>query len=368
MSDQCHYRQPFHRCTDQLRSDACPHSARKDMIKMHDNLRRARSKGGNVRTIGILGYGDVQALDLIGPADAFAIANDHLRAAGSTADYKIVVLGLTRGMFAAESGVLLKPHTTLQDAPALDTLLISGGRALRVRENYERVANWIRERERSIRRIASICTGIYALAATGLLDGRRVTTHWKFADDVAQQFPLLNLDSNSIFIKAGKFYTAAGITAGIDLTLALIEEDHGPELALGVARELVVYFKRPGGQEQYSEPLQFQTHSGDRLLSLAPWILAHLKQNLSVDALAERACLSPRHFTRRFKHAFGVNPGEFVERVRLDEARRRLTGSGGTIECIAESVGFGNSDSFRRAFERRFGVAPSVYRGRFSTA
>lgn len=335
---------------------------------MRGNLRKAHSKGASISTIGILGYGDMQALDLVGPSDAFAIANNHLRAGGFTAEYKVIVLGLTRRTFTAESGVVLKPHTTLREAPALDTLLISGGRGLRVRQNYERVANWIRERNRSIRRIASICTGIYALAATGLLNGRRVTTHWKFANNVAQLFPRLELDADAIFIKTGKFYTAAGITAGIDLALALIEEDHGSELALGVARELVVYFKRPGGQEQYSEPLQFQMRSGDRLVSLAPWILAHLKQNLSVDALAERACLSPRHFTRRFKHAFGVNPGEFVERVRLDEARRRLTGSGGTIEGIAESVGFGSSDSFRRAFERRFGVAPSVYRGRFSTS
>lgn len=335
---------------------------------MHNNFRKTHMKGASIRTIGILGYTDVQALDLIGPADAFAIANDHLRAADCSAGYKVVVLGLTRRTFAAESGVLLKPHRTLWNAPTLDTLLIAGGRGLRVREQYERVANWIRERNRSIRRIVSICTGIYALAATRLLDGKRVTTHWKFADDVAQQFPRVELDANAIFIKTGKFYTAAGITAGIDLTLALIEEDHGPELALSVARELVVYFKRPGGQEQYSEPLRFQTRSSDRFLSLAPWIIAHLKGSLSVDALAERACLSPRHFTRRFKEAFGVNPGEFVEKLRLDEARRRLTSSGSRIEDVAESVGFGSADSFRRAFERRFGVAPSVYRGRFATA
>jgi transcriptional regulator GlxA family with amidase domain len=332
------------------------------------HLGKRNSKDGSIRTIGILGYADVQALDLIGPADAFAIANEHLRARGSTAGYKVVVLGLNRRTFAAESGVLLKPHATLDGAPSLDTLLISGGRGLRVREQYERVANWIRERDSSIRRIASICTGIYALAATGLLNGKRVTTHWKFARDVAQRFPLVQVDANAIFIKAGKFYTAAGITSGIDLALALTEEDHGPELALGVARELVVYFKRPGGQEQYSEPLQFQTRSSDRLSDLVPWMSAHLKQNLSVEALAERARLSPRHFTRRFKEAFGRNPGEFVEKLRLDEARHRLTNSGSTIESVADSIGFGSADSFRRAFERRFGVAPSVYRGRFATA
>jgi transcriptional regulator GlxA family with amidase domain len=335
---------------------------------MRDHLKKANNKGATMRTIGILGYADMQALDLIGPADAFAIADEHLRARGSTAGYKVVVLGLSPRTFAAESGVLLKPHTTLDRAPLLDTLLIPGGRGLRVREQYQRVANWICECDSRIRRIASICTGIYALVATGLLDGKCVTTHWKFAGDVAQRFPRVQVDANAIFIKAGKFYTAAGITAGIDLALALIEEDHGPGLALSVARDLVVYLKRSGGQEQYSEPLQFQTRCSDRLSDLAPWISAHLKRNLSVEALAERATLSPRHFTRRFKEAFGVNPGEFVEKLRLDEARLRLMNSGSTIEGVADSVGFGSADSFRRAFERRFGVAPSVYRGRFATA
>src|SRR4029077_11895809 len=220
---------------------------------MRDHLKKANNKGATMRTIGILGYADMQALDLIGPADAFAIADEHLRARGSTAGYKVVVLGLSPRTFAAESGVLLKPHTTLDRAPLLDTLLIPGGRGLRVREQYQRVANWICESDSRIRRIASICTGIYALAATGLLDGKCVTTHWKFAGDVAQRFPRVQVDANAIFIKAGKFYTAAGITAGIDLALALIEEDHGPGLALSVARDLVVYLKRSGGQEQYSE-------------------------------------------------------------------------------------------------------------------
>jgi transcriptional regulator GlxA family with amidase domain len=187
---------------------------------------------------------------------------------------------------------------------------------VRVRERYLRGLNWVRGAEGGIRRIASICTGIFALAVTGLLDGKTVTTHWKFARDVAQRFPRHQVDANAIFIKAGKFSTAAGITAGIDLALALIEEDHGPGLALSVARGLVVYLKRAGGQEQYSKPLHLETRSGDRLSDLAPWVSAHLKHDLSVEALAERACLSPRHFTCRLKEAFGLNPGEFVENLR----------------------------------------------------
>ena len=328
---------------------------------------REDAKSSGSRKVGILGYDDVQALDLIGPADAFAIADEHLRASGR-GGYKVLVLGLTRRAFTAESGVQIKPHTTLEMAPRLDTLLISGGRGLRAPGMSANLVPWLQAHTSSIRRVASICTGIYALAQTGLLDGRCVTTHWRFARDVARRFPRLRVDANAIFIKSGKFYSAAGITAGIDLALALIEEDHGPALALAVARELVVYLKRSGGQEQYSEPLQFQVQASDRLADLASWISGHLHQDLSVEALAARVYLSPRHFTRLFKDTFGINPGEFVENLRLAEARRRLAISHSTIKGVADSIGFASADSFRRAFQRRFGIAPNAYRGRFGRA
>jgi transcriptional regulator GlxA family with amidase domain len=320
------------------------------------------------RRIGIIGYPGVQALDLVGPADAFAIADEYLRAEQRVGGYEVVVLGLSKTAFAAESGVLLKPHTTLEASPPLDTLVISGGRGLRVPESNRKVVAWLAKRAAGIRRIASVCTGIYALAATGLLDGKRVTTHWRFARDVAQHFPRVQVEPNALFLKSGKFYTAAGITAGIDLSLALIEEDHGPGLALSVARELVVYLKRPGGQEQYSEPLRFQIKATDRLAELVPWIAEHLQENLSVEKLAHKACLSPRQFTRRFKGTFSTNPGEFVESLRLDEARNRLVATNCSVEAVANSVGFASADSFRRAFERRFGIAPTVYRGRFAAS
>jgi transcriptional regulator GlxA family with amidase domain len=184
--------------------------------------------------------------------------------------------------------------------------------------------------------------------------------------DLAARFPDLKVDPNALYLKDGKFYTCAGITAGIDLSLALIEEDFGPRVALSVARELVVYLKRPGGQEQFSEPLQFQMQSHDRFADLAAWIQGHLRQDLSVKSLAGRACLSPRHFTRRFKHAFGRTPATFVEDLRLNEARERLTQPDQTIESVADSVGFESADAFRRAFERRLGLQPSIYRKHFS--
>lgn len=328
----------------------------------------ALSKG---KRIGILGYNDVQALDIAGPMDAFSMASSHLDSErpDHAPAYEVFVLGLDRRAFKAESGLSLIPRCTLDSALPLDTIIIPGGKALRQEPAINaRIASWLNAHVRGIRRVASVCTGIYALAPTGLLNGRRVTTHWRFTREIARLFPRLHVDPNALFIKDGRFYTAAGITAGIDLSLALIEEDYGRQVALAVARDLVVYLKRPGGQEQYSEPLRFQMKSSDRLADVVSWITAHLDGDLTVEALAERACLSSRHFTRRFKRAFGTSPGEFIEGLRLDEARRRLSSSDATIEGVAESVGFASADSFRRAFERRFGIAPSVYRGRFGAA
>ena len=305
------------------------------------------------------------ALDLVGPFDAFTAAVEDGKSE-TTICYEVIIIGLTRQLFVSESGVVFKPHKTIANAPALDTLIIPGGRGLRVPETQRKAAEWISSRAAKTRRIATVCTGTYGLAATGLLNGRRVTTHWRHAQDLARCFPQLNVDPNPLYLKDGKFYTCAGITAGIDLSLALIEEDFGPRVALSVARELVVYLKRPGGQEQFSEPLQFQTESRDRFADLAAWIQGHLRQDLSVESLAERACLSPRHFSRRFKDVFGTTPATFVEDLRLGEARERLTLPDQTIDSVADSVGFNSSDAFRRAFERRFGLEPSTYRKHFS--
>jgi transcriptional regulator GlxA family with amidase domain len=243
---------------------------------------------------------------------------------------------------------------------------VPGGKGLRVTDAYRKLSEWLLKSASSIRRITSICTGIYGIAPSGLLNGRTVSTHWKFAAELAQKFPKLKVDASSIYVRDGKFWTAAGVTAGIDLSLALIEEDFGPEVALSVARDLVVYMKRPGGQEQYSEPLQFQLQSRSRFADLLPWMVAHLDEDLSVEALAARISLCPRQFTRRFTEEFGSSPAAFVRRLRLDEARQRLSAPDCTLEGVARSVGFGDADNFRRAFERCFGIAPSAYRGRFT--
>jgi transcriptional regulator GlxA family with amidase domain len=204
------------------------------------------------------------------------------------------------------------------------------------------------------------------LAETGLLDGRSVTTHWRYADDVAARYPNLRVDPNPLFVRDGKFYTAAGVTSGIDLSLALVEEDWGRQVALTVARELVVYLRRSGSQEQFSEPLKFQMQAGDRFSDIAAWIPSNLQQDLSVEALAKKAALCPRHFRRRFKLTFGKNPGTYVECLRLGEVRRRLATTHQTVDAIATSVGFGSADSLRRVFRRHYGTAPAEYRERFN--
>jgi transcriptional regulator GlxA family with amidase domain len=315
--------------------------------------------------VGVLGYEGVTALDVVGPAEAFASArvedDGELRPA-----YEVVIFSVSAKPFTAESGIVFKPRHGLDAKVELDTLIIPGGCGLRNPRINAKVVAWTRANAPRIRRVASVCTGIYGLAATGLLDGRRVTTHWRFARDVAEKFPALTLDANALFLKDGPFYTSAGVTAGIDLALALIEEDLGAPAALAVARELVVYLKRPGGQEQFSEPLQFQIESTDKLAELAAWMRGHLRHDLSVEALAERACLCPRQFTRRFTRVFQRTPAAFVEDLRLAEAQTRLSTRAATIEGVAASVGFRSADAFRRAFERRFGITPTNYRRQFS--
>ncbi len=323
----------------------------------------------NPKRIGLIGFDGVVAIDIAGPAEAFTTARIAEGERDATPCYEVLTIASSTQPFVSESGLIFKPQRTFQNAPPLDTLIIPGGVSLRklTPEICRPISAFVRKRAGRIRRIVSVCTGVYGLASTGLLSGRQVTTHWRWARDVARRFPDLQVNDNPIFLKDGPFYTSAGATAGIDLSLSLIEEDYGPRVAMAVARELVVYLKRSGGQEQYSEPLQFQAQSVSRLSDLATWIISHLSEDLSVEVLATKACLCPRHFSRRFKAEFGHSPADFVERLRLDEARLRLSNADNSIENVALSVGFKSADAFRRAFERRLGINPSDYRRRFAT-
>jgi transcriptional regulator GlxA family with amidase domain len=320
---------------------------------------------GFVPRVAFLGYEGFQAMDICGPLDAFDSAN-HFR----PGSYATVITSLDGQPFSSESGLRIAPDCRLAQAgePAgnIDTLIIPGGAGLRRPGVAVATGEALRACAPGVRRIVSVCTGIYGLAPSGLADGCRVTTHWRYAADVTARFPALRVQADQIFLKHGRIYTSAGITAAIDLALALIEEDYGPGLAVSVARDLVVYLKRSGGQNQFSEPLQFQSRAGDRFADLAAWIVANLRADLTVEALADRAGLSPRQFNRRFRVAFGAAPAQAVEILRLDAARERLAGSAAGIDQVADAVGFASTDSFRRAFNRRFGLSPADYRARFT--
>jgi transcriptional regulator GlxA family with amidase domain len=316
------------------------------------------------RRIGFVGFQGVAALDLVGVMDAFSIANwrEH------PPRYETVVVAATAAPFRAESGLRLSPDCTFQKAPSFDTIVVAGGSGLRNAQVLPPIAAWLRDRAGETRRMVSVCTGLYGLAAAGVMDGRRATTHWRHARALARLYPKVKIEPDAIFIKDGRFYTSAGMTAGIDLALALIEEDCGAAHALNVARQMVVYMKRSGGQLQYSEPLRFQTRAGDRFAALTDLIVGDLAADWTVEAMAAHVSLSSRQFSRRFQAAFVATPAIYVEMLRLDEARLRLASGRDGIARIAHAVGFRSDDAFRRAFERRFGLTPTTYRARFAGA
>lgn len=304
----------------------------------------------------------MNGFDIVGPSEVFASA----KRPGGECAYAIEVLALTARPFCTEAGLNIVPHRRLCDAPALDTIIVPGGAGLRRPEIGPPIAAWLRGANQRVRRMAAVCTGSYGLAEAGLLDGRKATTHWRFAADLQARYPQVQVDPDRIFVKDGDVYTSGGISAGIDLALALIEEDLGPQAALAVAREMVVFLKRSGGQHQYSEPLQFQVSSGDRFADLLAWVNGALSEDLSIERLAGAACLGPRQFTRAFRKSVGISPAAYVERLRMDRAAESLTGARMTVDRAAAQVGYRSADVFRRAFERRFGVTPGEYRRRFS--
>ena len=312
------------------------------------------------KSIGLIGFDRATASHLTGPADTLAVATLADGFGGGISCYKTWTIGLTSKPFTCEAGVVFQPEATLATAPPLDTIIVAGGSGLRRPEICRELAEWILSRAYETRRIASICTGIYALAPTGLLDGREVTTHWRFASDLRRRYPALRIDHKRRLVKDGPFYTSAGLTAGIDLSLALIEEDYGPQLALSVRRDLMMYLAEEMWPNEKFKPRDYASQPIDRFGDLIAWIMRNLNQNLTVEVLARQACMCPSHFTRAFKSVFGNTPGEFVENLRLNEARRRLSSPGKTLGSVATSVGFSNASTFRRAFARRFGTGPGA--------
>jgi transcriptional regulator GlxA family with amidase domain len=314
------------------------------------------------RSIVVLAYDGTQSLDVVGPVEVFDVATRH----GITPPYRVEVVAPTAAPIVTTSGITITPTRALGDGrSAVDTFIVAGGQGVEAVAQDPAVIDAVRKVARRSRRVASVCTGSFILAKAGLLDGRRVTTHWASCRRLARQYPDLDVDPDPIFVRDGDIYTSAGVTAGIDLCLALVEEDHGRDLALAVARQLVVFLKRPGGQAQFSSHLSTQLAERDVLAEVQGWIADHLDADLSVPRLAARAAMSPRHFARVFRAETGVTPARFVEHARVEQARRRLEESGAGIEEIAHDCGFGTPETMRRAFLRLLWVGPAEYRQRF---
>ncbi|MEV6952597.1 GlxA family transcriptional regulator [Streptomyces sp. NPDC051183] len=313
------------------------------------------------RNVLVVLYDGVQSLDVTGPVEVFAGA---ARALGSTG-YAIRTVSLGGAPVRTHSGLTLVPDGDLagERPGAGTTLLVPGGRY--TADIAPRLTDWLRAHGAGAERLVSVCTGSLLLAEAGLLDGRRATTHWNACERMARDYPAVEVEPDPIYVRDGPVSTSAGVTAGIDLALALVEEDHGRDLALTIARHLVVFLRRPGNQAQFSAQLAAQTARREPLRDVQQWITEHPGGDLGVEALAARARLSPRHFARAFQAETGVTPGRYVERVRVEHARRLLEDSTEGVAQISRACGYGTPEALRRAFVKTLGQSPAEYRRRF---
>lgn len=320
-----------------------------------------RIDGMAQRTVLVVLFDGVQSLDVTGPLEVFAGAEKH-----TPGTYRLRTASLDGAPVRTSSGLSLVPDTALTGAPRAHTLLVPGGEG--TRRSDPRLVEWVRGHGPRAARLVSVCTGAILLAEAGLLDGRRATTHWAYCAKLARDHPAVRVEADPIFVRDGQVATSAGVTAGIDLALALVEEDLGRDTALTVARHLVVFLRRPGNQAQFSAQLTAQTAHREPLRDVQQWITEHPAGDLTVEALAARAALSPRHFARAFQSETGMSPGRYVDRVRLEHARRLLEDTADGIAQIARASGYGTPEAMRRAFLRTLGASPAEYRRRFRPA
>ncbi|MDB5411878.1 MAG: AraC family transcriptional regulator [Rubritepida sp.] len=312
------------------------------------------------RIIEVLVFPQVQVLDVTGPLQVFATAND---VTGGTAAYAINVVSSAGGTVASSSGLgFVAGPLPLIDAP-LDTLIVAGGPGVEAAAGDAALVAWVRGRALRARRFASVCTGAILLASSGVLDGRRAATHWSFCAELARRFPSVRVEPDPIFVHDGPAWTSAGVTAGIDLALALVEEDLGRAVALAVARYLVMFLKRPGGQAQFSATLALQDEG--RFDKLHAWIAANLSHDLSLPVLADQAGMSERSFSRHYLEATGLTPARAIETLRVETARSLLLDSHLPVKRVAQRCGFGSEETMRRSFLRLLLVTPQEYRSRF---
>lgn len=315
-------------------------------------------------------FAGIDAVDVAGPAEVFAMAN--LALPPGAPRYDVRVVAGRREAVPTFSGLRLHVDQSFRDLRERpDTIVVTGrvdvspeGRPVSVLD--EAVVDWLRERGSAAGRVAAVCAGAHIAAAAGLLDGHRATTHWGTAAQLAAEHPLVEVDDDPIFIRSGRMWTSAGITASMDLALALVGEDHGDDIALKVAQLMVMYVQRPGGQSQFSAALSVPVGSRPDLAELRRWICSHLNEDLSVPALARRMAVTPRHLARVFHADVGLTPGEFVERMRIEYARRLLERTDLTPERVASESGLGSVETLYRLFRSRLGTTPREYRQRFA--
>jgi transcriptional regulator GlxA family with amidase domain len=321
-----------------------------------------------MRTVLMVLFDQVQSLDVTGPLEVFTGANAWRASRGEEAAYDIRTASLGARPVRTSSGLRVTPDEDLREQQTLrpDLLIVPGGQGSR--QPDPELVSWIRARAPQADRLVSVCTGAFLLAEAGLLAGRRVTTHWAYCGTLAARYPDLIVEPDPIFVRDGHVATSAGVTAGIDLALTLVEDDLGREAALDIARHLVVFLRRPGNQAQFSAQLAGQLASREPLRDVQRWIAEHPAADLSVEALASQASLSPRQFARAFAAEVGMPPGRYVDQVRLEAARRRLEDTADGVEQTARSCGYGTPEAMRRAFVRALGVSPGEYRRRFRPA
>jgi transcriptional regulator GlxA family with amidase domain len=319
--------------------------------------------------VAMVTFTNAQVLDVVGPLEVFSRAGRIVTDEGrrGPSPYSVEILARRAGPVVTSSGIALvasRSYRALRGG--VDTLFVAGGIGVEAALKDRALIRWLERMSRRVVRLASVCTGAFLLAEAGLLDGKRAATHWHSCEKLAARYPHVCVDPDPIFVRAGNVYTSAGVTAGMDLALALVEQDHGAGVAREVARELVLFLKRPGGQSQFS--VQLETQLGDRsaLGELQAWMSDHLAADLSVESLAKRAAMSPRNFARVFVQSLGTTPARHVEKLRVEAARRRLEESRAGVEEIAAQCGFGTRESMRRAFARTLKVSPSAYRSRFA--
>ncbi|MFH0343440.1 MAG: GlxA family transcriptional regulator [Chromatiales bacterium] len=324
---------------------------------------------GAVRNIAFVAYPGVVMLDVCGPYDAFSFASYFLATELGRPAYQLTIIAPLAGPMRTASGLqIVADHCYREFDDPIDTLVVAGGAEGLWRACADPgLLEWIKHTATRARRVASVCSGAFLLAASGVLEGRRVTTHWAFSQRLASSYPAVRVEADQIFIRDGNIYTSGGITAGIDLALALVEEDHGGDIARRVARFMVMFLRRPGGQSQFSTYLRAEVGGRHDIRELKAWILGHPQADLSIEALAERMVMSPRNFARMFVKEIGMTPAKFVEQARLEAARCKLEQTALPIEAIAERCGFGEPERMRRSFRRMLRVSPQDYRARFKS-